>query len=98
MPPKIIRRPAAREDLIEAYLFIYKRAPSRAAPYLGRLEAKFVTLAASPLIGAARIPQRQELRVFPAESHVILYRPLEDGIEIVRVLHARQNWQAILGG
>jgi toxin ParE1/3/4 len=31
------------------------------------------------------------LRSFPVKNYVIFYRPLEDGIEIVRVLHGAQD-------
>jgi toxin ParE1/3/4 len=38
---------------------------------------------------ARSVPQRPELRRWRCERHVIYFRKLEDGFEIVRVLHDR---------
>jgi toxin ParE1/3/4 len=29
-------------------------------------------------------------------NHLIFYRPIDDGIEIVRVLHGARDWQNLL--
>ncbi|MBI4604738.1 MAG: type II toxin-antitoxin system RelE/ParE family toxin [Planctomycetes bacterium] len=31
------------------------------------------------------------------EQHLVFYRPVEDGIEVVRVLHGARDLRAILG-
>ena len=39
---------------------------------------------------ACTVPGRPELRTLRCESHVIYFREVEDGFEIVHVLHDRQ--------
>jgi toxin ParE1/3/4 len=34
--------------------------------------------------------------MFPVGNYVILYRPIEAGVEIVRVLHGARQWQDLL--
>lgn len=38
---------------------------------------------------ARRVPQRQELMRWRCERHVIFFRRVDDGFEIVRILHER---------
>jgi toxin ParE1/3/4 len=40
----------------------------------------------NPLAGRARPELAENVRSFPVGNYVIFYRPLQDGIEIVRVL------------
>jgi plasmid stabilization system protein ParE len=39
---------------------------------------------------ARTVPGRPELRTLRCESHVIYFREVDDGFEIVHVLHERQ--------
>ncbi|MDF0601047.1 type II toxin-antitoxin system RelE/ParE family toxin [Psychromarinibacter sp. C21-152] len=94
---RVVRRPEAREDLVSIYLYIEADSSAeRAVRYLDRIERKLSRLARSPLIGTARLPSRPDLRMLPAESHIIIYRPIEDGIELIRILHARRDWMGML--
>ena len=43
------------------------------------------------MIGRARPEIRADLRSFPYGAYLILFRALEDGVEIVRVVHAARN-------
>jgi toxin ParE1/3/4 len=43
------------------------------------------------MIGRARPELRPDLRSFPYGSYLILYRVINDGVEIVRVVHAARN-------
>lgn len=48
----------------------------------------------NPLAGRERRELRKGLRSFPAGNYVIFYVPLPDGVEIVRVMHGRQDINA----
>jgi toxin ParE1/3/4 len=90
---RIVRRPRARQDLVEIWRYIADDAgESRADRYLRRLNDVASYLAQQPLMGRNR-PEIQEegIRSFPAESHVMFYIALEDGIELVRVIHGSQD-------
>jgi toxin ParE1/3/4 len=43
------------------------------------------------MIGRARPELRPDLRSFPYGAYLILYRAIDDGAEIVRVVHAARN-------
>ncbi|HTO63621.1 MAG TPA: type II toxin-antitoxin system RelE/ParE family toxin [Bradyrhizobium sp.] len=48
----------------------------------------------NPLAGRQRADIQRGLRSFPVGSYVIFYVPLPDGIEVVRVMHGRQDIDA----
>jgi toxin ParE1/3/4 len=62
----------------------------------------FDQLAAMPEMGSPRAfrnPSLSGLRLWRIpgfERHLIFYRPIQDGIEIIRVLHAARDIDAIL--
>jgi toxin ParE1/3/4 len=90
---RIVRRPRARQDLIEIWRYIADDSGEpRADRYLRRLNDVISYLAQQPLMGRKRpeIPE-QGIRSFAAESHVVFYMALEDGIELVRVIHGSQD-------
>ena len=92
-----MKRPAAERDLIEIYKYIASEAPSRARPFLRRLDEKIRMLAGAPGVGAVRLPHYPDVRMFPIGNYLILYRPLAEsaGIELIRVYHAARDWQVL---
>jgi toxin ParE1/3/4 len=48
-------------------------------------------LSAHPLSGRARDELARGLRSVPYSRYVIFYRPIKDGVEIVRVLHGARD-------
>ena len=48
-------------------------------------------LTQNPLAGRERRELRRDLRSFPVSSYVVFYVALADGIEVVRVMHGRQE-------
>ena len=90
---RIVRRPRARQDLIEIWRYIAgESGEPRADKYLRRLNDVITYVAQQPLMGRTR-PEIQEegIRSFVAESHVIFYIALLDGMELVRVIHGSQD-------
>ena len=94
---RIVRRPRARQDLSEIWRYIADDSGEpRADKYLRRLNDVITYVAQQPLMGYAR-PEIQEegIRSFVAESHVIFYIALADGIELVRVIHGSQDLEKV---
>lgn len=90
---RIVRTPRALQDLIEIWRYIASESgDQRADKYLRRLNDVITYVAQQPLMGRAR-PEIQEegIRSFAAESHVIFYIGLLDGMELVRVIHGSQD-------
>ena len=59
------------------------------------LEKLFAKLAANPQIGMRRLTRHRDIRVFVFKNHLVFYRPLDNGVEILRVLHGAQDWSGI---
>jgi len=85
--------PQARADLqaIWDYIGIEQASPRATSDQLRRFHEKFALLATQPLMGQLREDLRPGLRIFVADSYVILYYPLSDGIEVVGVVHAARH-------
>lgn len=81
----------ASDDLDAIWLYIAEDSPVNADRFIGRLYDAFLALAYAPHIGASRFNLAPNLRMFPVREYLIFYHPIEDGVEIVRVLHGRQR-------
>lgn len=85
----------ARQDLHEIRDFIAADSIEVADRFVDTLEEKCQRIAGTPYIGRARDELAPALRSFTASHYIILYRPLEDGIRILRVLHAARDIPAL---
>lgn len=101
---RVYRRAAARRDLVEHYVYLAGQAGEDTAErFLAQAEQTFIDLAENREIGTSltlRNPQLAGLRkwrVKDFEAFLIFYFPRADGVSIVRVLHAAQNWWGRLG-
>jgi toxin ParE1/3/4 len=61
---------------------------------LDRFGKVFEMLVQNPQAGRPRPDLGQNLRSFPVERYIIIYAPVSDGIEVVRVIHGRQDINA----
>jgi toxin ParE1/3/4 len=95
---RAVRRSRARQNLLAIWRYIADDSgEARADKYLRRLNDVITYIAQQPLMGRER-PEIQEEGIgsFPAESHVIFYIALEDGIELVRVIHGSQDIERVV--
>jgi toxin ParE1/3/4 len=100
---RIVRRPAAANDLAEqAAWYITHASQEIADRFLAAAQRTVEELLRTPAIGPRREylnPALKGLRMFPVHDfarHLIFYRPIEDGIELIRVLHASRDIAAII--
>ena len=63
----------------------------RARRYKNELKVCFADLAENPQLGRRAEQLAKGLRRFEHQSHIIFYKPEDDGILIVRLLHNRMN-------
>jgi toxin ParE1/3/4 len=88
--------------MIEQALYVAEDAPDAADAFLIACQHCFAVLADMPQMGTLRhfrTSLLKNVRMFPVrgfEKHLVFYRPCEDGIEIVRVLHASRDIPSIL--
>ena len=92
---KVLRKPQAEADLIEIWTYIAQDSLTRADKLLDEIDEKSHTLAHSPFIGKARDELGPKIRSFPIGNYVLFYQPIEDGIEIIRVLHGARDIEAL---
>ncbi|WP_429884713.1 type II toxin-antitoxin system RelE/ParE family toxin [Geoalkalibacter halelectricus] len=83
---------AARDDLKDIYQFSLRNwGQKQSFRYLENLKQCLWSLTERPHLGMERPEVLPEIRGFPVESHVVFYQVRSKHIEIVRVLHARQD-------
>jgi toxin ParE1/3/4 len=95
--------PAADADLDEQAAYLARAASLETAlRFYDAASATFEVLARMPGIGERRQTTNQRLeglrawRIEGFEKHVVFYRSVADGIEIVRVLHGARDIDRIL--
>jgi toxin ParE1/3/4 len=92
--PRVLRRPQAGADIAEVWDFIADDSLEQADLWLDRLDEKLKTLAGQPRIGRSRSQLAPGLRSLPFGRYVIFYLPIEDGIDLVRLLHSARDVDA----
>ncbi|MCB8879686.1 type II toxin-antitoxin system RelE/ParE family toxin [Acidisoma cellulosilytica] len=83
--PQIRYTAQARQDLIELWLTIAADNPQAADAVLERLALRATMLADHPFAGRARPELSPEARMTVDAPYVLLYRPIDTGIQIVLV-------------
>lgn len=89
--PLVQRTAQADEDLIDLWVYIAQDNPAAADNLLDELESKFALLAGQPRLGVARSDIAPGLRHFPVGNYLILYREIDPGIKVVRVVHGARR-------
>lgn len=92
----ITKSPAAYRDLDDIASYIQRHNMDAAHRFLEAAEQAFALLASQPLLGEFYLhPQYPELRIWTLgrrfRNYVVFYRPLAEGVEIVRVLHGARD-------
>lgn len=93
--PRVLRRPLAGADIAEIWDFIAEDSLDQADRWVDRLDEKLHLLAGRPLMGRDRSELAAGLRSMPFGRYVIFYLPLDDGIDVVRILHSARDVDAI---
>lgn len=81
----------AHEDLVEIWCYHAERDVAVADRYARRFDRLFDRLAAMPYIGRDRSDLRPRMRTVVVWPYIVYFRPREDGVEILRVLHGARN-------
>lgn len=86
----------AKDDLAEIWAYVAERKPSAARPVIDRILRTYRLLAEFPLIGQRAEHLGSGLRTFPVGKYLVIYIPLRDGVQIVRVIHGARDIPAVL--
>jgi toxin ParE1/3/4 len=86
----------ARFEVLEIANYIAADNEAAADQLLELLVQHFEFLGDNPYAGRRRDELRAEYRSFPVGQYIILYRVIQDGVEIMHVLHGRRDLDAAL--
>ena len=94
---RVLRRPRAAEDIAAVWDFIADDNPDAADHWVDQLDTQLRLLATQPLMGRARDELAPGIRSFPFGRYLVFYRPIGDGIDVVRVLHGTRDVDTAFG-
>jgi len=83
---------SANGDLEDIWTYIAEKNPEAADHLIRAIVKKFHSLAEMPDLGRARLELSPGLRSVPVGNYIVFYRNLNDGVEIVRVLHGARDY------
>ena len=98
----IVKRPAAKQDLINCGSYIASENPAAADRFLNAAEKTFQQLSRMPEMGPllqqpnARLATMRFWPISGFRNYLVFYYPRSDGIEIVRVLHGARDWTRVI--
>jgi toxin ParE1/3/4 len=99
---RIVKRAAAKRDLVIHFAFVGERSLPAAERFLQAAQQSFEEIARMPFIGSPgkvsghRFSGIRMWRVRGFERYLIFYLPLSGGVAIHRVIHAAQDYTQIL--
>jgi toxin ParE1/3/4 len=88
---RVVKRPQAEADLDDMWWHIAQDNPDAADRLLDTIDERCALLAQFPLVGTSRDKLIPGLRSVPVGNYLVFYLPLDDGIEVVRVLHGARD-------
>ena len=91
----IVRLPRAEDDTWSAWSYIAVHNEAAADRFLDRITGKLRQLEEFPFLGPARHDWGDGLRTVNVGAYLLVYRPMDGGIELVRVLHGARDLGAI---
>ena len=103
MSKVVTRRPAARRDIVTHYVYLAENAGEDVAErFIINLESSLTMLADQSGLGAplqlrpSALQGLRKWRLPQFENVLIVYKPRQDGISLVRVFHTAQDWWRLL--
>jgi len=84
-------------DLDEIWLFVAEDSVNAADRLIETCYERFQSLAQMPLAARARPEIAPQFRSSPIGNDVVLFRPTDTGVEIVRVVHGARDIGALFG-
>ena len=89
-------KPKAKDDLQDIWWFIAQDSPNNADKHLDRIYDSMLILADNPQLGIQRESIARGLRSHVIGNYVVFYSPIENGVDIIRVLHGARDIEKLL--
>lgn len=93
--PRVSYSRQADHDLNAIWDYIADDNRRAADALLRAIARKAELIATQPMMGQARPELEMDLRSIPEQRYTIFFRPVTDGIEIVRILHSARDVDAV---
>jgi len=91
---RYLLRPRAQRDLEEIWTYTAGTwSPAQAETYVRQVQHSCRMIAVDPRLGRSCDDIRAGYRKFRSGSHFLFYRPIKDGVEIVRILHFSMDFE-----
>jgi toxin ParE1/3/4 len=81
----------SQRDYLKIFVYIGEQNLAAAVRLIQMFDDKLDMLAEMPGLGPARPELGKGLRSFPVGAYVLIYRPSDDGIELLRAVHGARN-------
>ena len=94
--PRIDKTPEAHGDARSIWRYIARDNVDVATDTLRRIEDRLNSLAAMPVSAEAVPAIAANVRRSSVGNYVIYYRPIEDGIQVLRILHGARQPEDLL--
>lgn len=85
----------AWRDIVEISLFIARDNLTAADAWVDAIERKLEMLATHPELGQERPDLGNDIRCLTAGSYLLIYQSTADSIELIRVIHAARDIDAL---
>jgi len=88
---RVIRSEQAQQDLEHIFDYLDGQSVQAADQFSIKFEMTSELHAAHPQIGASAEEYAPNLRQFTVWNYAIFYRPINDGIELIRIIHGARD-------
>ncbi len=90
--PRIIKQVQAEQDLLDIWLYTFNEwGEQQADNYLDELDQAIQLLAEQPLMCREWLELGPPVRIHHHAHHLVVYLALDDGVNVVRVLHENMD-------
>jgi toxin ParE1/3/4 len=96
--PTVLQTQGAQQDILDIGRYIARESGSldTALNFLDKVDQKCSLYATQPLMGTQRFDLGQDIHNFQVDKYVVFYRPLQDGIQVLLVVHGSRSLPPIL--
>ncbi len=90
---RVLHTALAEKSILDVGQYIVERSQSvdAAMALLDRIAQKCELYAQQPFTGELRPELGPTIRCFPVDNHIVIYRPLEDGILVLLAVHGARD-------
>lgn len=91
MKPNVQSSRFIQDDIDEIWEYIAERNQDAADRVVFEIAEKLKMIGRNPLVGTLRSDLIVDLRQFPYGNYNIFYFPIENGVEVYRILHSSRD-------